>query len=461
MGTVSTFVGQLARFDSAMSGETRENLEVLLRGAVLSSGPRTVSGCLVSAWPWFKKHFTTYENVLRRAKMDLGAMARQMFQMILPLLPADGVIELVVDETLVRRYGPRVSGIGMHRDAVQSGRGYPVVTPGHKWVVVSVVVAVKGVKRALALPLACALYTPQKPAKRNRTARMYRRHRTVGKLTRLLVRMIVKWAPERRFRLIGDAAYATHELADALQPDSKIALLRSVTLVSRLRPDARLYAPPPKYAGMGRPRTKGEKLPTPQEVAENPATRWEHVEVAWYGQTRKTVRICSRTGLWYKCGNCVKKVRWVFVRDPDGKRPDEVLFTTDLSLSAVEIVETYVRRWSQETTFQETRRELGLETMRNRSGNAVKRSVPMLLSVYSLIVTWYAAHVDDPEKIKMETPWYTKSSVTFSDMLAAVRQDVLRERLLWPSSADPCGFFLPPGPWMAANHNTRRKKKPA
>ena len=317
-----------------------------------------------------------------------------------------------------------------------------MATPGHKWVVLSVVVRLPYVQRALSLPLASALYTAKKHAKRNREKRPYNRHRTVGELTKLLVRMVVRWAEDRRFRLIGDGAYGTHDLADAMNPQSKTYGLRQVTLLSRFRMDAATYGPPPAYSGRGRPRKKGKRLPNPAAVAKSRWADWKDVVVDWYGGTRKTVRLCSRTGLWYKCGNQMKRVRWVLVRDPEGKRKDEVFFTTDMKLTPKQIVEAFVRRWSLETTFQELREHLGLETLRNRTSQAVRRSVPLLMGVYSLVVVWFARHVRNPKRYKQETPWYTKRSITFSDMLAAARQDILREILFIDSGSKTVEFLL-------------------
>jgi hypothetical protein len=448
----------LASFGSATTVRTAENLAVLARGAILATRDRTVTGCLVAAWPWVTKHWSAYANVLSRARLRMLVLARILFRLIVSLLPEDAPVELVVDETLVRRWGPRVVGVGLHRDAVLSSRGRKTVSPGHKWVVLSVVVRLGFVRRALALPLLSVLYVTPKQAARNRAERPYRRHRTVNQLALLLVRLVVRWAPERRFRLVGDGTYGTHALADALTPASPWPSLQRVTLVSRFQMDASVYAPPPPYSGRGRPRVKGHRLPSPQQVASDPATRWQRHRVAWYGGTRKTVLTCSDTGLWYKRSCRATPVRWVVVRDPKGTRPDEVFFTTELGLRPREIVEVFVRRWGLETTFQEARRHLGLETLRNRTTRAVRRSVPLLLSTYSLIVVWFAKHVPSPESHKQDTPWYRKDSVTFSDMLAAARHDILREGVLSPpplKEVESKVDSLDPSPFLPLLYATR------
>jgi len=431
-----------ASFAPALTAPTWENLGVLLRGAVLAPGARTVTGCLRAAWPWVTKHWSAYENVPRRARLDMLAMARELFRQILELLPPEAVVGLIVDESLLRRYGPWVVEVGMHRDAVRSSHARSAVSPGHKWVTLAVVVRLPFAGSALALPVLSVLYSTRKHARRNRAKRLYRKHRTVTELALLLVRIVVRWAPQRRFRLVGDGTYATHGLAEALHAASRHRSLRRVSLVSRFPMDGATYAPAPPYSGRGRPRLKGHKLPTPRQVASDPDTVWSRLSVEWYGGVRKEVLLCSRTGLWYRPGSAPTPVRWVVVRQTEGNHPDEAFFTTDVESPLKGLVETFVRRWPVETTFEEARAHLGLETLRNRTPNAVRRSAPLLLALYSLIVIWFAKHVDDPDAWKQSTPRYSKPHVTFSDMLAAARQDVLGEIL-------DERFFSRPGPQRA------------
>ena len=412
---------------------------MLLRGAILAFGSRTVTACLVAAWPWVGKHFSAYENVGRRARLPMLALARGLFRLILFLVPKKAVIELATDDTLARRFGRRVVGIGLHRDAVASSHSHRVLSPGHKWVTLAVVVRLPFCSRPFALPILSVLYCTRKPAKRSRARRLYRAHRTPSELALLMVRIVVRWAPGRRFRLLGDGGYATHELAGALGPASPRERLRRVSLVSRFPMKGATYGPPPPYAGRGRHPIRGAKLPTPKQVASDPATVWTPLRVRWYGGRRKKVLVCSRTGIWYRGGHPPTVVRWVVVRVPGSERGDEAFFTTDIAMSPKAIVESFVRRWGIETTFQETRAYLGLETLRNRTGHAVRRSVPMLLALYSLIVVWFARHVRHPEACVRRTPWYPKSHVTFSDMLAAAREDILRELISsQPGLEPPC-----------------------
>jgi hypothetical protein len=449
----------MASFNPALIARTAASMAVLLRGAVLSPGARTVTACLLAAWPWVKKDWRAYENVLRRARINMLWLGRIMFGLALRLVPQRGPIYLAIDETLVRRWGPYVPAVGMHRDPVQSSHGRNAVNPGHKWVTLSVLVRLPYVQRAMALPILSALYTPQEQPKRNRTERLYRRHRTVAELALIVVRLLVRWAPQRHFIVAADGSYATHMLARALRPESPYKALGRVSLVSRFYFEGATYAEPGPYSGFGRPRVIGEKLPRPKELIQSPQAGWERAVVEWYGGQRKMVWLCSRTGLWYKAGEGAKWIRWVVVRQAEGEGRDEIFFTTDPALTPAQIVEVFVCRWSLETTFQEAREHLGLETLRNWSENAVKRSVPFLLGLYSLIVVWFALHVEEPDRFRLDRPWYKKRSVTFSDMLHAARADILSELLFQPSEFAPCEHLLwALNPFLAMRHRNAKTR---
>jgi len=238
MDIVSTVVMLMSSFNPALTTRTADSMAMLLRGAVLSPGAHTFTDCLRAAWPWVRKRWQTYGTVLRRAKFSMTSLARMLFGLILRVIPEDEPIYLSVDESLVRRWGPYVPAVDMHRDPVRSSRGRKVPSPGHKWVILSVVIRLSYMRCPVALPMLCALNTPPTVPERNRRGPTYRRHRTVSQLALLRLRILVRWAPWRCSILTGDGAYATHMLARKLRPGSPHRTLRRFSLVCRFYFDA-------------------------------------------------------------------------------------------------------------------------------------------------------------------------------------------------------------------------------
>lgn len=225
-----------------------------------------------------------------------------------------------------------------------------------------------------------------------------------------------RWLPGRRIIFIGDSSFAVHELAHAI--------VRRATLISRLRLDASLFAPPAKRtaSSVGRPAQKGPALPKLKTLLSNPATRWTRIFVsAWYGHVSgKALEITSGIALWYRPGTPVLPVRWILVRDPDGKRDPQAFFSTDTTLEPAHIIALYVRRWQIEVTFAETRAHLRVETQRQWTDKAIARTTPALLGFYSLISLW-ACDLLTGTSTPYAAAWYRKTSLTFSDAIVAVR----------------------------------------
>ena len=142
---------------------------------------------------------------------------------------------------------------------------------------------------------------------------------------------------------------------------------------------------------------------------------------SWYGRKEnKTLEITSDTALWYRPGTPPRPVRWVLVRDPEGKRAPQAFFSTDTTLDPAEIIALFVRRWQVEVTFAETRAHLGVETQRQWSDKAIARTTPALLGLYSLVSLW-ACDLLTVSSTPHAAAWYRKTSLTFTDAIGAVR----------------------------------------
>lgn len=406
-------------FAPAFTAPTFQNVLVLFVGAIMSPRDRTVTGMLRAAGFLASKQFSTYHRVLSKRKWDLLLLAFLLASVVIALIPADQSVVCVADDTVVRRWGDKVYGKGRHRDAVRSTRNHVVHCWGHKWVVIAVLVPMPFTDRLWALPILPLLYRSEEEEKAEG-----KRHCTCIDWVRKGSSWLLRKFPTRHFVLIGDGGYNSLPFALWCSRHQD-----RITLVSRFYKNAALYTPPPprKKGQIGRPPKKGQRLPTPQEEANDPSRRWTKVKVAWYSQSIQEVEMIWKNALWYQPGQDPVPVRWVFIRyrDEDGELVEECFFSTDPKMRPKQILEHYVTRWNIEVTFEEVRAHLGVETLENYCENAVKRSVPALLGLFSLIAVWFRRQWQiDPPKLQ-PMAWYRKTKPTFSDALVAIRQDLL------------------------------------
>jgi hypothetical protein len=412
-------VPQSARslLDCLAGGFTRPTflrVVVLALATILTIGQRTICNLLRTLGALAPGHPTSYHRVFSRRRWSCWRLARGLCGWVFDHLVAEDKVLLAGDDTVDGHKGEKVFGKACHRDPVRSTHSYTAYRWGHKWVVLSVLVRFPFTHRQWALPLLVALYRSEED-----NEKAGRRHKTPQHLLRQLCCVLLRWLRQRQFVLVADGGYNSHETA-------RFASRRCgrLHLVSKFYPDARLYEPPPPVVVRGkrpngRPRKKGAKLPTPQEaVAEAGRTR---LNVAWYGGGRRDVEVVSGTGRWYKGGEGLVEVRWVYVRDLGGTHRDEYFFTTDVAMSAQGVIEAYAARWNEETTFQEMRSYLGLETTRGWKEKTVLRAAPCLFGLYTLVACLYSQLPGRYARVRA-VDWPGKQDVTFSDAITAVRR---------------------------------------
>ena len=328
-----------------------------------------------------------------------------------------GPIVLGLDETIERRWGKKIAKRGIYRDPVRSSRGHFVKASGLRWISVMLLVRVPFAGRVWALPFLTALAPSERYAEQRGI-----RHKSITVWGRQLAKQVRRWVTGRRIILVCDSTYATYDF---------VASVRDfVTLVTQVRLDSGLYAPPPTPppGKRGRKRVVGERLPSLQQRLADPETPWQTIRLrSWYGRTQKAVEVTTVTAIWYYKGKPPAPGRFVLVRDPDGKLEPRGYLCTDESLRPTRILSYFVRRWQMEVTFAEARRHLGVETQRQWSRLAIDRTTPVLLGLFS-IVTLLAERLHRSGRlVPRQAAWYLKPALTFSDAIAAVR------RRLWTS----------------------------
>lgn len=394
----------------AFTRATALRFSLLLAAALLTVGRHTVANLLRTLGPLVPGDSSSYRRVFSQRRWSSWRLARLLTGWVVEHLVPNGPLLLAGDDTVDEHRGPKVYGKGRHRDPVRSSHSYTAFRWGHKWVVLAVLVRFPFSRRLWALPILVALYRPEHKG---------RRHKTPAELLRQLLRVLLRWLPQRPLVCVADGNYATHDLARlaARHPDR-------LTYVSHFYADAALYEPPPQarpgQKGNGRPRQKGRKLPSPAAVVARTKRR-QRLNVAWYGGGRRDVEVVTGNGQWYRSGAGLAALRWVWVHDGTGTHRDEYFFTTAVDWTAAQLIETYTGRWNLETTFEEMRSCLGLETTRGWTAPTVSRVAPCLFGLYTVTVALYVG-LPRYRRLGVGVLWPGKQDVTFSDALTAVRR---------------------------------------
>ena len=398
---------------------TWRHAERLLIGAVLAPGKRTVTSLLRIVGLGRERRFTNYHRVLNRAAWDVLAAARPLLELLIAAFVPTGPVVLGLDDTIERRRGKRISAKGIYRDPVRSSKGHFVKASGLRWLSLMLLAPIPWAGRVWALPFLTALAPSERHCRDHG-----KRHKKLTDWARQLALQARRWLPGREVVLLGDSSFAALDLLAALARHGLVC-------VTRLRLDAALYAPaPPRRPGtVGRPRTKGARLPNLSDVLVDEATCWQRLAVPeWYGGRELVVEVCSATAVWRHAGLPVVPIRWVLLRDPRHRFDPQALLCTDPARDPLQIVRWFVRRWQVEVTFREVRDHLGVETQRQWSGRAIARTTPCLLALFS-VVTLLAARLDHRARAAVLTDaWYRKPRPTFADTLAAVRRQFWREQ---------------------------------
>lgn len=409
----------LRHFEGVLSERVWEWAKVLVIGAILAPGERTVTAVLRVMGLEKEEQFQNYHRVLNRAKWSSRALSRILLRLLIHLfVPADAPIVVGLDETIERRRGAKIEARGIYRDPVRSSKEFFVKTSGLRWVSMMLLTSIPWAQRVWALPFLTVLAPSERYYKQRK-----RRHKKITDWGRQMIRQLRRWLPDRCLVVVADSAYAVIELLACAQ-----GMLQPVTVVTRLRLDAALYEPAPerKKGTKGRPRLKGARQPTLAQRLVDPNTVWEVVTVCWYGGQKRTVEVATGTALWYHSGLPPVTLRWVLIRDPQDKFVAQALLCSDQAIASTQIIEWFVLRWQVEVTFHEVRSHLGVETQRQWSDLAILRTTPALLGLFSVVTVFAHQLLQEHPLPVRQAAWYTKALPTFADTLAFVRKQ------LWP-----------------------------
>jgi len=438
----------MRQFEPLFSERVWEWAAILLVGAILTPGRRTVAAALRVMGLSQEQQYQNFHRVLNRARWSSLAASKVLLQLLVKAFaPGDGAVVVGMDEHLERRKGRKIAAKGIYHDPVRSSKAWKVKTSGLRWVCMMLLVPVPWAQRVWALPFLTVLA----PSERYWAARK-RQHKPLSEWAEQMIRQVRQWLPARRLVVVADSAYAVLNLLAACQK-----MLQPVTVVTLLRLDAQLYDPlPPPEPGQKRKRggqaKKGKRQPKLAERLHDQATEWLECTVAWYGGTTRQVRLATGISIWHHDGLPLVPLRWVLITEPDGsaaviRLKPQALLCTDLTVTPQQIVEWYVLRWQLEVTFEEARAHLGIETQRQWSPLAILRTTPALFGLYSLVTLFAHALLQGQPMPLRQAAWYAKQLPTFADTLAFVRQHLWHVTIQWMSPADtdvvqiPRAFF--------------------
>ncbi len=408
-------------FASLFSKRVWLHAQVLLLGAILAPGQRTVTAVLRIMGLSAEKHFQNFHRVLNRAVWSSRDASRLLLGLLVAAFAVFGPVVLGLDDTIERRRGAKIKAKGIYRDPVRSSHSHFVKASGLRWLSLMLLAPIPWAKRVWALPFLTVLAPSERYYEGHNRA-----HKKLTDWARQVLLQVRRWLPGRKLVVVMDASFAA---IDFLWRVAKLA--NPITLIARFRLDAALYAPAPerKPGQNGRPRKKGKRLPTLEQVLKDTQTLWKKVIIPnWYGEGRREVEITSSTAVWFHSGMPPLPIRWVLIRDPQGKFKSQALLCTDQNQEPEQILKWFMMRWQLEVTFHEVRDHLGVETQRQWSDWAIVRTTPALLGLFSLVTLLANTHAQNGKIPVRQAAWYCKPLPTFSDALALVRQEVWQHR---------------------------------
>jgi hypothetical protein len=419
MELTATFLSLLQDFRCVFTQPTFQTFLALLSGWALSHRHRFVTELIQSSGCTHRGHHSRYHRFFSHARWSLDALCLVLASLLVAVFAPLGLIELAVDDTLCRKRGLTVYGTGRHHDPLISSRAKALVSWGHDWVVLCLIVRCPwwSPTKVWCLPVLFRLYRNRQGLTKGRKGAKPKPdpdHRTRPQLALEMIQLFAAWFPGREILVSGDSAYGGQSVLRHLPAN--------VDLISHVHPKGALYAPPPPPppGRRGPRRKKGPRLPGLAAWAGDRSQGWEGLTFDQFG-LHATLWVKAQKALYYTAGKD-RLLRIVLVRDPEGKRPDQMFYCTRLEWDARQVLGAYACRWSIEVTFENSKQFLGLEDPANRLPLAVRRTAPMALVLYSLVVAWFErlghGWLRFPDR-----PWYKrKEEPSFADLLGTLRR---------------------------------------
>ena len=428
------FQRTISVFSTAFRKDVWPKALLLITGAIICPGSRTVCNLLRSIGLQAERCFPKYHRLLSQDKWSARRLSGVLLKLLADVFVGPGeALVFGFDDTIERRWGAKIKKRGIYRDPVRSSKSHFVKCSGLRWLSLMLLTGLPWLEAGVfwALPVLTALCPSE---------RFYKSRGKQPKKLTDWARQLITWlsrnatALNRPIYLTGDGTFAVYELLMHAQS-------LGIGMIVRMKLNARLFHLPPQKWPESKPGPKppkGKRLLDMEKRLTDKRIKWTRVIFSeWYGKRHKEMLITSGVAIWHRNNEVMVKVKWVLVKDPEGGLEPVLLACTDTELSAEKIVSFFVRRWRVEVTFAEVRRHLGVESQRQWSDLAIERSTPCLMALFSIVClmanTLHQRCAIQPNV----TAWYRKTGVTFSDVLSAVRLEIWRKAELSISHFQP------------------------
>jgi len=414
----------------------------LMAGRVVSHRRRFVAELIWSSGSTHRGRHSRYHNFFSKSTWSVDNLSCVLTKLLVRVFVPNGIIELAVDDTLCRKRGLTVYGTGMHYDPLISSRAKALVRWGHDSGVLTLLLPCPfwASTKVWSLPIAFRLcrnrqgltkgQTNTKRSRQGQKGHQARKsqkrlrdpnHRTRPEWAVELITMVAGWFPDRQLVVSGDSAYGE---ASVLQK-----LPANADLTSHVHPKGVLYEPAgiPAPGRRGPRPKKGRRLPGLKEWTNDPTLPWQTLVFDQFG-LHATLQVKTRQALYYTAGTD-RLLTILLVHGAKGQRPDQRFYCTRLDWTARQILSAYAARWAIEMTVEDVQQLLGFEDPANRKEKAVRRTAPMALVLYSLVMLWF--HNEGHCDLQFaDRPWYRrKCEPSFADLLTTLRRESRRDKI--------------------------------
>ena len=306
MELTRSFLDLLPHFAPVFTVPTSQTFVLIVTGWILSHRHRYITEVIFSGGQVGIGHWCRFHRFFSHAAWDLDTFSMHLAKLVVTILAPGATLLWAVDDTLCRKRGLTLYGAGMHYDPLISSRAKALVSWGHDWVVLCLIVVHPfwAPTKVFALPIAMRLYRNRQGLTKGKKKQGRKRrprpkpdpnHRTRPELALELIKLVAKWFPNDEILVTGDSAYGGKSILDQLPPN--------VHLISHVHPKGALYkpAPPKGEKTRGPARKKGERLPGMKEWAEDPNQPWTELKFDQFG-FHATVAVKTIQALYYKAG---------------------------------------------------------------------------------------------------------------------------------------------------------------